>query len=75
MRPVCSLEAVSVRGCAAVVAGQMDQHMAGPLLFRCRVRYVTLNEAQVHTFKSFTGQYGNVYRLLLCPLSKRVRLP
>lgn len=64
-----------MRGCAAVVAGQMDQHMAGPLLFRCRVRYVTLNEAQVHTFKSFTGQYGNAYRLLLWPFSKRVRLP
>lgn len=68
IRPVFSLEEVSVRCCAAVVAGQMDQHMAWPLLFRCRVCCVTLNEAQVHIFKSFTGQYGNVYRLLLCPL-------
>lgn len=81
MSPVSSLEEVSVRCCAAVVGGQMDQHMARPLLFRCRVCCVTLNEAQVHTFKSFMGQYGNVYRLLLCPLYfmtsslKRVRLP
>lgn len=68
IRPVFSLEEVSVRCCAAVVASQMDQHMAWPLLFRCRVCCVTLNEAQVHVFKTFTAQYGNVYRLLLCPL-------
>lgn len=66
MRPIFSSEEVSVRRCMTVVGGQMDQHMAWALLFRCCECCVTLNKAQVHTFKSFTGQYGNLYHLLVC---------
>lgn len=66
MRPIFSSEEVSVRRCTAVFGGQMDQHMAWVLLFRCCECCVTLNKAQVHTFKSFTGQYGNLYHLLVC---------
>lgn len=66
MRPIFSSEEVSVQRCTAVVGGQMDQHMAWALLFRCCECCVTLNKAQVHTFKSFMGQYGNLYRLLGC---------
>lgn len=65
MRAVSSLDGVGVRCSAAAVAVQMEQHMARPLLFRCRACCVTPNEAQAHVLQSFMGRYGNLYRLSL----------
>lgn len=55
------------RSQSAVEPGQMEEHMAAALLLRCSACCVSLNNAQVHSFKkALKRRYGNLVCMIIC---------